>query len=134
MGTKQKAVPAKKKPEVTKPENYDFVQCRSIGHNWQPRKADRSALFGYYLWLECTECEMIRMDTINALGRVGARSYRQPEGYKNPGISDRTEYRAELMKRLMDSRHWVSQDPKFELGEHHIERRLEARQKVRGKK
>lgn len=96
---KQRATKAGKKTIPIK--GYDFVQCRTLGHSWQSTNATKGPLFGYYLWLECSVCSMIRMDTINALGRVGSRSYRQPEGYRNPGISDRSTYRLEMMNRVM---------------------------------
>lgn len=103
MDTKKvvKSQAAKARKKTIPVKQYDFVECRTLGHSWKSTNATKGPLFGYYLWLECSQCGMIRMDTINALGRVGARSYRQPDGYRNPEISDRATYRLEMMNRVL---------------------------------
>lgn len=82
-------------------EDYKYVMCRSFGHSWRPVDVDRKPMFGYLVSLECRECTMLRHDIINQLGQVGSRSYKQPDGYRNPEHSQRAEYRRELIDRSL---------------------------------
>lgn len=80
--------------------HYPYKLCRSMGHAWKPTDVDRSPAFGIYVWFECDRCTMLRKDTLNILGMVAARSYKQPEGYRDPD-HDRTDFRRAMVEELL---------------------------------
>lgn len=87
----------KAKTRAAKALDDEHLYCRTIGHRW-----DRSAItintpktaWGTPLGFRCQGCEMIRIDVIDARGRVSYRMYKQPEGYRIP--KDKTPNRATL--------------------------------------
>jgi hypothetical protein len=78
--------------------NYQFVECRSLGHQWVPDNTAKSR-FGYTIGLRCLECDTIRVDAIDVFGDVFSRTYRQPKGYKNTSVKGRKAYRLEMLRR-----------------------------------
>lgn len=73
-----------------------YCECRTYGHAWFEIDADKASPIGWYLWLKCERCSMIRMDTIDVHGELSARSYRQPAGYHNSEKITRATYRTVL--------------------------------------
>lgn len=84
---------------MTTPRRYEYVECRAIGHAWEPTQATRRPGFVSYMWMQCTRCETIRKDVIDMNGRVTARWYKQPHGYRNPGYA-RGDHRKVLVTRV----------------------------------
>lgn len=86
--------------EVTDVRKYKFVECRALGHAWKKTQV-RKVSWGFGMSLECTRCGCVRTDTIDSRGEVSTRRYDQPEGYKNPEIPERSNYRRELVRRTI---------------------------------
>lgn len=78
--------------------NYQFVECRALGHQWVPDSTLKSS-FGFTIGLRCAECGTGRVDAIDIFGDVFSRRYVQPPGYKNPEKKNRRDYRLEMLKR-----------------------------------
>lgn len=78
-----------------KQAGYDL--CRTYGHAWFERDADRSAPFGFYMWVECERCQTIRKDIVTRWGGVLSRSYDYPDDYKDSEGHTREDYRARLL-------------------------------------
>lgn len=75
-----------------------FDQCRTFGHAWFEIDADKQSPIGFYIWLKCDRCDMIRMDTVSLRGNLTARSYRQPAGYALSEKVTRADFRMKLYK------------------------------------
>lgn len=82
----------------------DYCQCRAMGHSWSITEADRKPSWGFLIAIECDRCQMKRLDTIDQLGKVSSRQYKQPEGYKNPDVTDRSAYRREMITRILKNK------------------------------
>jgi hypothetical protein len=78
----------------------NYVRCRTIGHAWYEIDADKPSPIGWYLWLKCERCDSIRMDTVDVFGKLTARSYRHPDGYRDAAKMTRSQYRVVLHDRL----------------------------------
>lgn len=81
-----------------------FDECHAYGHSWYDVDADKPPAFGYYIWVRCERCTTIRMDTVNHVGELLARSYVYPDGYKESGREGeirlaRTDFRLRLVAR-----------------------------------
>lgn len=63
----------------------DFVECKTLGHQWDIVPGNLSSLNGWdsALSLRCMRCEAERMDYLDYLGEVGERRYVYPEGYRD---------------------------------------------------
>ena len=82
-----------------KVKNYEYVTCRALGHAWEVDDKGKPSKWGRTVWLECARCEMRRKDIVDLLGQIGSRYYVQPEGYRNPDVTDRAAYRIEMLRR-----------------------------------
>ena len=51
------------------------------------------------MWMQCVRCDTVRKDIIDVNGRVAARWYKHPDGYRNPGPT-RGDYRKVLVTRV----------------------------------
>ena len=82
---------------MNKQQQKAFDECHTFGHAWFEIDADIKPLFGYYMWVKCERCNTIRMDTIDAHGEWGTRSYRYPEGYRDGAKITRADYRIRVL-------------------------------------
>ena len=64
----------------------EYVQCRELGHPWQPHTAQRLD-YGFERTLLCPRCTAEKRQTLDSRGhQVGAPKIEYPEGYLNtPG-------------------------------------------------
>lgn len=83
----------------------EYVRCRTLGHAWDDlHDHGYRASFGWLLAFRCTRCTMVRLDVIDALGRLGSRRYVQPEGYRLESKIPRDDFRRELRFRVYSAR------------------------------
>lgn len=61
---------------------YDYIWCRTFGHDWEAWQTDHRPQFGYYESVYCPRCTTERLFNISLAGEVLARRYIYPEGYK----------------------------------------------------
>lgn len=86
----------------------EYVRCRTLSHAWdeiqddggvgnRQYKASRTILIKLF---RCIHCGMKRYETWNRItGTVMFRTYRQPEGYKQPKGITRQKMRIEYLSR-----------------------------------
>lgn len=84
----------------------DFLDCRDIGHAWAEASEDEikeggwKAPFGWLRLFQCTSCQTIRLDVINAKGEIGHRRYIYPSGYQLVKHTPaKAPFRVELARR-----------------------------------
>ena len=62
-----------------------FLECRDMGHRWQPFKVD--AVGGTYVRVfRCSRCKTEREQTLDARGHIMRNSYEYPDGYQSKGL------------------------------------------------
>ncbi len=80
-------------------ETYRYYDCRVLGHSWQSVHVERAPSFGIAMDLLCSRCAMHRRDILSPYnGRLLARQYRQPEGYKSGESMSRDDWRREFLE------------------------------------
>jgi hypothetical protein len=82
-----------------------FAACRDIGHEW-----DYFEWKGFKRTLHCYNCIAIRIDTMDARGRIVGRRYIYPSGYhykRTPKVI--LELRLQLQKEARKLDRWVGE-------------------------
>jgi hypothetical protein len=59
-----------------------FLHCRLVGHSWQITGGPAAHQYGTLMVLTCSVCQMERHDVFTYNGRLNARRYVAPAGYK----------------------------------------------------
>jgi hypothetical protein len=78
---------------------YEYIWCRTFGHDWEEWHTDRTPEFGYYEAVHCPRCGTERLFNINMLGEVGSRRYVYPENYHLAFKVNRADLRRTMRKR-----------------------------------
>ena len=83
----------------------EYLKCRVYGHSWDQipeilGDPGYRRMFGWYDVLRCTSCRSERYDGVNALGDIGSRSYKYPEGYLLSFSLSKAEARREYLLRV----------------------------------
>jgi hypothetical protein len=83
----------------------EFIECRDLGHIWQPFRAwwDSSER-EYRRVLRCTRCDAERTQGLSSAGLVLSGHYSYADGYSKPegtGYFDRTERAALRLESVL---------------------------------
>jgi len=94
----------------TRSQMQSYMECRTLGHQWDIIPAEKPGVFGDPLWCRCLRCAMVRMDEVGGGGKLIKRRYDQPDGYKrafttDDGTPNREAFREMLlMERIRRAR------------------------------
>jgi hypothetical protein len=65
-------------------DDLDYVECRDLGHAWEPRSARRIDK-GFERIMLCLRCSTERRQRLDAHGWPDGATYGYPDGYLSPG-------------------------------------------------
>jgi hypothetical protein len=77
-----------------------WLQCRELGHNWGPHKANTNDDGGFDRVLSCRRCTAKRHQVLDSYGRIVSNHYEYPEGYQMPPGQGRISGDAKGVLRL----------------------------------
>ncbi len=67
---------------MVKPAEYNYNQCRSLGHAWEQIPTTRRPSWGQLVTYRCLRCTTTREDTLDWNFRLSTRSYHHPDDCK----------------------------------------------------
>lgn len=79
-------------------KEYEYLWCRTMGHDWEEWHTEHEPEFGYYEAVYCPRCTTERLFTISMLGEVIARRYIYPENYKMAFKFNAADFRRQMRK------------------------------------